>query len=245
MYSNDQHYNDSTVAILIPRNFRWTKDLNFIVHFHGHGNNVANVLDQFALREELDRSGVNAILVVPQGPRDAADSDFGRVQHEKGGLSALLSEVISELRSVGAPVGAVAKRVVLTAHSGGYLVAGSILERQELSQVITDVLLFDASYGKLEAIASWVVGDPRRRLVSICTDHLGHENAQIIAFVQKAGKQAQVKMDFDLDDRVLAKRGCTIVLTETLEYNEVVSKRHYYADWLRLSGLPKRNSAAR
>src|SRR4051794_11305186 len=46
-FSAAEHYSDNTVAIFIPKNFRPTTSLDFVVHFHGWHNNVTNVLSRY------------------------------------------------------------------------------------------------------------------------------------------------------------------------------------------------------
>src|SRR5437870_5270398 len=44
-----EKYRDNTVGIVIPRTFKPSDRVNLIVHFHGHNNYVAKVLDSFSL----------------------------------------------------------------------------------------------------------------------------------------------------------------------------------------------------
>ena len=61
-YSSWEHYSDSTVAIFIPSNFHAMEKVDFVVHFHGWRNSVANVLDEYQLVRQFADSGKNAIL---------------------------------------------------------------------------------------------------------------------------------------------------------------------------------------
>ena len=232
-FPRDPHYVDSTVGVFIPTTFRAGKTVNFVVHFHGHGNHVAKVFSDYDLQRQMKESGLNAVLVVPQGPRDAADSGDGKLQFEPKGLENLLNETVEFLAKSGkisseTHIG----KVALTAHSGGYLVVSAILGKNELADKISDVILFDATYGGLASIADWVKADRRHRLISICTDHLGHNNAQLIAMLQKRGVATRVVMENDATVLEIGKRGPLVVLTTTLEHNEVISKRDYFAKWL-------------
>src|SRR5439155_8934151 len=64
LYSAKEHYSDSTVAIFIPKGFRESKRVDFVVHFHGWNNTVAGTLSTYKLIEQLVASGKNAVLVV-------------------------------------------------------------------------------------------------------------------------------------------------------------------------------------
>jgi hypothetical protein len=233
-YPRDPHYTDSTVGVFIPKQFKPTKSVNFVVHFHGWNNHVQQVFEQYDLARQMEMSGLNAVLLVPQGPRDANDSTDGKLQYDKGSLTALLNEAITFLTKEGRiPAGAALGHVALTAHSGGYLGTTYIVDRKELADKITDVILFDATYGGLPAFADYCAADPKHRLISICTEHLGHENARLIALLLKRHIQPRVLFEEDLTPAEVAKRGPLIVLTTTLEHNDVISKRNYFSDWLR------------
>src|SRR5262249_45625656 len=83
-FSAADHYNDRTVAIFIPKGFRETGTIDFGVHFHGWRNHVDEVLRRYQLLEQMAESGRNAVLVVPQGPRDAPDSFGGKLEDPDG-----------------------------------------------------------------------------------------------------------------------------------------------------------------
>jgi len=233
-YPKDPHYVDASVGIFIPKGFVPTSHVNFVVHFHGHNNHVSQVFEQYSLAKEMHDSGVNAVLIVPQGPKDAADSGDGKLQHEPGSLKALLNEAMANLKSEGRiPFKSEISHVALTTHSGGYLVTSAILGRNELQGKLTDVILFDSAYGGLPLMAKWCADDHSRRLISICTEHLGHENAQFIALLQKLHVQPRVFLEEDVTDSEVVKRGPMFVLTTTLEHNEVIAKRHFFSQWLK------------
>lgn len=48
-YPADKHYSDGTVALFVPKHFRETNRVDFVIHFHGWGNTVAGTLEQFKL----------------------------------------------------------------------------------------------------------------------------------------------------------------------------------------------------
>src|SRR5208282_5794374 len=79
-YSAADHYSDSTVAVFVPKDLRENGPLDFVVHFHGWRNHVESVLTRYQLIEQFAASGRNAVLVVPQGPRDAPDAFGGKLE---------------------------------------------------------------------------------------------------------------------------------------------------------------------
>ena len=83
-YSAKEHYSDSTVAIFIPKGFHTSGPVDFVVHFHGWNNSVASSLKEYKLIEQMAASDKNAMLVVPEGPRDAPDSFGGKLEDPEG-----------------------------------------------------------------------------------------------------------------------------------------------------------------
>src|SRR4051812_19731516 len=170
-YSTAEHYSDSTVAIFIPKDFQESDALDFVVHFHGWRNHVAGVLDRYKLIEQLIESRRNAILVVPQGPKNAPDSFGGKLEDEAG-FSRFMTEVMRTLKQKSALKRKDAKigQIILSGHSGGYQVISSILDRGGLSEHVKEVWLFDALYAQADKFLTWFEkGD--KRLLDIYTEH--------------------------------------------------------------------------
>jgi len=94
-YAAATAYADSTVGIYVPTTFSAGKSVDAIVHFHGWNNHVDEVFRRYRLREQVEASGVNAILIVPQGPKDAPDSNDGKLELDQGGLARLLADVVA------------------------------------------------------------------------------------------------------------------------------------------------------
>ncbi len=134
LYDAAGHYSDSTVALYVPPGYRKSDTVDFIVHFHGWNNDVQHVLARYRLREQLDASGRNAILVVPQGPKDAPDSGDGKLELDENGFARFVHEIASWLRANGDITSDRIGRIVLTAHSGGYGGAGGVLTRGGMNE---------------------------------------------------------------------------------------------------------------
>jgi hypothetical protein len=204
-----EHYTDSTVGIVIPAGYKPGDTVDYIVHFHGHMNHVANVLPKYKLPQQLVAAKVNAILIVPQGPKDAADSGGGKLELDPGAFAKLIEEITAYLKSEGKIKTTAVGKIVLTAHSGGYKVTAAILHHGGLEKHITDVLLLDASYGSLEWFADWckLSPAPEHRLVSLFTDHLADENDALMRLLDKAGVKHQTLEEKTLTDEPLKLRG--------------------------------------
>src|SRR5450759_5059403 len=121
----EKHYSDSSVAIFIPKNYKHSGKIDIVIHFHGWFNNIDSTLQHYRLIEQFMESGKNAILVVPEGPKNAADS-FGGKLEDKGGFKKFIDEVVAFLvhqKKVNAPrIG----NIILYGHSGGYHVMSYI-----------------------------------------------------------------------------------------------------------------------
>jgi len=73
------------VAIFIPKGFEAGDRIDFCkCTFTAGKNNVEGVLKGYEIVEQLSESRRNAILVVPQGPRDASDSFGGKLEDPEG-----------------------------------------------------------------------------------------------------------------------------------------------------------------
>src|ERR1700761_4727904 len=125
-FSAAEHYQDSTVALFVPSGFQPSSKIDFVVHFHGWNNNVTNVLQKYALLDQFTASGRNAILIVPQGPRNADDS-FGGKLEDAGGFARFMNEAMQTLRNRGVVTDSEIGEIVLSGHSGGYQVISSII----------------------------------------------------------------------------------------------------------------------
>ncbi|MCE9579257.1 MAG: hypothetical protein K8W52_39400 [Deltaproteobacteria bacterium] len=135
---------DDRVHLFVPADFRERDAQDLVVHFHGHNTTIDQTVPAHAYREQLYASGVDAILVVPQGPVNAASGDFGKLMTPDG-TAAFLDEVITVLYRAGVITRPVLGRLTLTSHSGGYQVVAQNLggERFQVDQVD----LFDSLYG--------------------------------------------------------------------------------------------------
>jgi hypothetical protein len=209
-----EHYADSTVGIVIPAEYRPGDRVDYVVHFHGHMNHVSNVLTKYKLPQQLVAAKTNAILLVPQGPTDAADSGGGKLELDRGGFAKLIEEVTAYLKAEGKVRTTAVGRIVLAAHSGGYKVTAAVLHHGGMAEHITDVLLLDASYGSLEWFADWCKASPDHRLVSLFTDHLADENQALMKLLDQTGVQQRQLDEQKLTDDQLVARGPVFMHTK-------------------------------
>jgi hypothetical protein len=139
-------YTDASVRIFVPAGYRDRGAQDLVVHFHGWNTTLASTLAQHLYQGHVYASGVNAVLVVPQGPVEAPSGDFGKLM-TRGGLARLQTEVLALLYREGKITHPARGDLTITAHSGGYQAAAAALDPANLPPRVTQVGLFDSLYG--------------------------------------------------------------------------------------------------
>jgi hypothetical protein len=254
-YSATLHYSDRTVALFIPKKFRVTDKIDFVVHFHGWNNTVAGTLEQFNLVPQFCASGKNAILIVPEGPQNAPDS-FGGKLEDTNGFKVFMTEAMEKLQASGVlerglqPASAstrqaVLKRpevrapkigsVILSGHSGGYHVMAGIVARGGVP--IKEAWLFDALYGNTEDFVAWQKRE-NGRLVNIYTDRGGTkgESEKLMASYQTNGVGFVSLEETNSAAADLAQSKIVFIHTD-LTHNEVIFRRAEFTQFLQTSCL--------
>ncbi len=237
LYDAGAHYNDSTVAVYVPAALKRCASTDFIVHFHGWNNNVRHVLDRYRLREQLDASGCNAVLIVPQGPRDVPDSGDGKLELDQGGFARFMHEVAAWLHTQGLTQTSTIGKIVLTTHSGGYGGAGGVLTRGGMNDAISDVILFDSAYGYYDAFAQWTKADASHHLLSVFTDDTSTGNTALMGMVQAPQPNIFVRLGDSLTLKQLQTRTPTFVLTTSIAHDDLLTARNWYELFLRSCAL--------
>jgi hypothetical protein len=137
-------WTDDRVHLFVPADYRERAAQDLVIHFHGHNTTIDATVPAHAYREQLYASGVDAILVVPQGPVNTASGDFGKLM-DPDGTAAFLDEVLTVLYRAGVITRPVLGRLTLTSHSGGYGVVAQNLAGARFP--VDQVDLFDSLYG--------------------------------------------------------------------------------------------------
>ncbi len=233
-FSAAEHYQDSHVALFIPKDFRPGRDIDFVVHFHGWGNNVSNALAKYQLPEQFAASRRNAILIVPQGPLNASDS-FGGKLEEADGFKHFMAEALEVLRQQGIVAKGGIGRIILSGHSGGYEVISAILARGGITDKIGEVWLFDALYAKTERFALWFDHHPGR-FIDLYTEHGGTKEESEALMVALQGNGVPF---FSADETNATapdlRDNHLVFLFSELPHDEVVQKRESFRHFLESS----------
>ncbi len=237
-FSAAEHYSDGTVAFFIPKQFRVTDKIDFVVHFHGWGNTVAGTLQQYNLVPQFCDSGKNAILMVPEGPRNAPDS-FGGKLEDTNGFRVFMAEALEKLRASGAlaQTNFTLGNVILSGHSGGYHVIAGILDRGGLPENVREAWLFDALYGNTENFVAWQK-QQSGRLLSIYTERGGtkSETEKLIADYRTNGVSFTALEETNSVPADLKKSKLVFMHTD-LSHNEVIFRRDEFRKFLQTSCL--------
>ncbi|MGA2177584.1 MAG: hypothetical protein ABSH38_21625 [Verrucomicrobiota bacterium] len=238
-FSAAEHYQDSHVALFVPNGFRPGRKVDFVVHFHGWGNHVTNVLEKYQLPGQFTASRRNAILIVPQGPFDASDS-FGGKLEDAGGFQRFMAEAVEALRQRGLIDSARLGRIILCGHSGGYEVMSAILARGGLTAHIREVWLFDALYAKTERFAVWFDHHPGR-FIDLYTEHGGtkDETEGLMTALQGSGVPYFSANETNATPADL-RNNRLVFLFSALPHDEVLQTHQTFRRLLETSSLPAR-----
>ena len=240
LYPAEAHYSDSTVAIFIPQGFHTTGKIDFVVHFHGWKNHVAGVLEHYQLIEQFTESKRNAVLVVPQGPRNAPDSFGGKLEDPEG-FRRFMAEVMRALRQKptlkqdNLAVG----QIVLSGHSGGYQVISSILDRGGLTDHVCEVWLFDGLYAQTDKFLAWIDRQPGR-FIDIYAEHGGTKakTEELMARLKQRGAAFFAARESEAKPADLQSNRLIFLYTD-LGHNDVIHKRREFRDYLSTSCVGK------
>jgi hypothetical protein len=151
-------YSDARVLFHAARGFDPAKPFRLVLFLHGHGSEIeATVGRALDLPGQIDRSGVNAVLVAPQLALNAQESVPGKFV-EPGRAAAFVDEAAGVLRRMLGGDDAAWRRapIIVVAYSGGYRTAAQIVVRGGLEGRIEGVILLDAIFGDAGIYAAWL-----------------------------------------------------------------------------------------
>jgi hypothetical protein len=234
-----KHYSDSTVAMLVPRGFADRGAVDFVIHFHGWRNTVEGTLEQFNLPDQFTASRRNAILIVPEGPRNAPDSSGGNLEDEDG-FKRFIAEAVAVLKARGViKTNSAFGKIILSGHSGGYKVMSSIVERGGLGDSIKEAWLFDGLYGQGEKFLAWSQ-NPNVRLLNIYTDTGGTKlrTEEMMADLKQRGTNFLATADQAVTTQQL-KTNRYVFLHSDMSHSDVIMKRRTFQRFLETSCLEK------
>lgn len=223
-------YDDPSVLIFYPHGLSDRGNLGVVTHLHGHNATIAEVEADQHLAEQLAISGRDAVFILPQGPVEAADGDFGKLD-EEGGFYNLVRDVVSVLYRDGVIQRPTIGPVAVSSHSGGYNATANIIEGGGLP--LTAVHLFDSLYGRSDTYEGYAVGGGVLRSNYTSGGGTDDENEALAAALLAAGLDVRDRFD----DDTLAATPVTIGLVAS-DHGATMSDELNAARWLAASGLP-------
>jgi hypothetical protein len=226
IYPFQGHYDDSTVLVFIPNYFKANKKTSVVVHFHGWFANVDSVVRKFQLIEQFHMSMRNAILVIPQGPKNAPDSYGGKLERE-GGFKLFIQEILTELKNRKITPSVFSDKIVISGHSGAYRVMAHVLLHGGLP--VQEVFLFDGLYGQIEKFGHWLT-HTKGRFINIYTTDGGtlQESKNLIMDFKAWHIPFSATEDSKITDEMLRDNRILMIYTP-LTHNQVIHvNRHFY-----------------
>ena len=188
--------------------------------------------------EQFTESNKNAILVVPQGPKNAPDSFGGKLEVGNGFLN-FMNEILTLLYEKKIIGNKNIGDIILSGHSGGYRVISYILMRGGLTENIKEVFLFDGLYGQIEKYTYWL-DHFDGKLTNIYTENGGtKEESENIMECFNSWKVPYIfKNELDLLDDDLRNNRIIFIYTD-LGHNDVIHVRSQFMEYLKASCFKK------
>jgi hypothetical protein len=168
-YNFKDHYSDSNVLIIAPQNLNAKKKVDLIFWFHGWHNNVDSAAAYYQMVRQFIEAKINAVLILPEAARDAADSYGGKLERP-GIFKTLVRDVLTALKGKKI-IGTQCKvgHILLGGHSGGGEVISYIVENGLIE--INEAVLFDALYSGTDIFMKWIEKDTTHRFIHLYTDY--------------------------------------------------------------------------
>lgn len=171
LYTAAEHYHDSTVLIIVPKNLDAKKTVDIVFWFHGWRNNVDNAATYYELTKQFIASQRNAILVLAETAKDSPDSYGGKLENP-GVFKGLVGDVLNGMKAQHLiPAKCYTGHILLAGHSGAYRVIARIIQNGQMP--VDESILFDALYAETEKYMDWIKSDKNHCFIDLYTDHGG------------------------------------------------------------------------
>jgi len=230
-YTAAEHYNDSSAFIFVPDYFDKSKPFHVVCWFHGWNNCIDSALVQYRLIEQFYAAHLNAIFILPEGPKNSPDSYAGKFERP-----AIFNAFIQEVRN-----NLIQQKLLLptnqsfdliyAGHSGAYHAIANLL--LNASYPCKGVLLFDALYAEPEKFAMYVQMHPLCKLINIYTDNGGtFQNSKNFITEMAAWRWKYTdreEIDFMKTD---VRNNQAVFLHSKMQHNDVVANLNNFQRFL-------------
>jgi len=222
LYTASDHYMDSSVLIIAPKNLDAGKKVDLIFWFHGWGNNIDSALVRYKLAKQFIASKVNAVLVLAETTKDAPDSYGGKLE-QSGVFKNLVNDVLVKLKNEKV-IGRNSKErnIILAGHSGAYRVMAYILQNENVP--VKEVILFDALYAETNKFLHWIQSENGNRFLDIYTNGGGTdvESKEMLKQLIQQNITADTVEEKDVTPQLLQKE--RIVFIHSLnKHNDIIN----------------------
>jgi hypothetical protein len=171
LYTTADHYRDSSVLIVAPKDLDAKKKIDLVFWFHGWRNNVDSAAVRYQLIKQFIQSKRNAVLVFAETARDAPDSYGGKLENP-GVFKALVADILQGLKAKKIiQLNSIPGHILLAGHSGAYRVMARIIKNGQLP--IDEAMLFDALYAETDIFIDWIKADMQHRFINLFTNNGG------------------------------------------------------------------------
>ena len=226
LYTTAEHYNDSTVLIIAPKNLDAKKKVDMVFWFHGWRNNVDTAAAFYELTKQFIESKRNAVLVLAEAAKNSPDSYGGKLE-KPGDFKALVADVMQGLKDKGlVSKGCEPGHILLGGHSGAYEVMAMIIKNGNVP--IDEDMLFDSLYGKTEIFMDWIKADKNHRFIHLYTDHGGtlEESRHMNKLLDTAGIKYFMVEEKDLKPGMYDKYPL-IYIHSLKQHNDIVNQDNF------------------
>ncbi|MBE2280741.1 MAG: hypothetical protein IAE91_10145 [Ignavibacteriaceae bacterium] len=235
-YPAKTHYSDPKAFVFIPDYYKPLPFVDIIIHFHGWRNSVKGALEEFKLVEQLHKSRKNAILIVPQGPKFAPDSFYGKLEEDHG-FQRFIDEILIYLEELKLVNSLIPGRIIISGHSGAYRVISLILTKGGLTGQVREVYIFDGMYGRLEEFTEWIE-QYDGKFINIYAEKSGTKKGseELLKTLEESGISFVYRKDTELTEEDLLDYSIVIVYT-SLSHEDVIHRTGYFFRFLTSSCL--------
>ncbi|HZE85719.1 MAG TPA: hypothetical protein VE035_15485 [Puia sp.] len=227
LYTAAEHYNDSSVLIVVPSQLELKRYVDIICWFHGWRNNIDSVPARYDIIKQFIGSDRNAILVLAETAKDAPDSYGGKLE-QKSTFKQLLHDVLDELiKQKVIDKKTKTGKVVLAGHSGAFRVMAYILQNGGVE--VNQAILFDALYGEVDKFANWIQADKSHQFIDLYTNKGGGTDEVSEKMMQLLGQKKIhfLKLEENEVNASILKTNNIIFIHSLKEHNDVINRPDY------------------
>jgi hypothetical protein len=223
LYTTAEHYSDSSVLLIVPKQLEKTNTIDLVFWFHGWRNNIDTAAEFYKLTRQFIASRRNAVLVLAESAKNAPDSYGGKLE-QPDMFRMLTNDVVQELKKQGVvSEQAKAGHIVLAGHSGAFRVIAYILKYGNVP--VQEVFLFDALYNHVDMYLNWLYQDPAHHFIHWYTNHGGGTDEMSDSMMLQLKEHHD---RFDLIEEVNTKaktiRNNNILFVHSLrEHNDIIN----------------------